>query len=177
MTMTAKRYTILAAAGALFASAASAQDMSAFRTGPIFEEFGAHAPVEGIDTFAPDTEFAIAFDVAGQADAGTRNRGFESAARFINMHASHAVDPANMRVAVVVHGKAVHDLRDDETSNGSHYMVTQLLDYGVRFIVCGQSAAAHGLAEADLIPGVELALSAMTAHAQLQQAGYTVNPF
>ena len=175
--MTAKRYTILAAAAALFASAASAQDMSAFRTGPIFEDFGPHAPVEGIDTFAPDTEFAIAFDVAGQADAGTRNRGFESAARFINMHASHAVDPANMRIAVVVHGKAVHDLLDDEAGNGSHYMVTQLLDYGVRFIVCGQSAAAHGVAKADLIPGVELALSAMTAHAQLQQAGYTVNPF
>lgn len=175
--MTAIRFTILAAAGALLASAASAQDMSAFRTGPIFEEFGAHAPVEGIDTFAPDTEFAIAFDVAGQADAGTRNRGFESAARFINMHASHAVDPANMRIAVVVHGKAVHDLLDDEAGNGSHYMVTQLLDYGVRFIVCGQSAAAHGVAEADFIPGVELALSAMTAHAQLQQAGYTVNPF
>ena len=175
--MTAIRFTILAAAGALLASAASAQDMSAYRTGPIFEEFGAHAPVEGIDTFAPDTEFAIAFDVAGQADAGTRNRGFESAARFINMHASHAVDPANMRIAVVVHGKAVHDLLDDEAGNGSHYMVTQLLDYGVRFIVCGQSAPAHGVAEADLIPGVELALSAMTAHAQLQQAGYTVNPF
>ncbi|HBC14224.1 MAG TPA: hypothetical protein DC026_00755, partial [Erythrobacter sp.] len=69
MTMTAKRYTILGTAAALFASAASAQDMSAFRTGPIFEDFGAHAPVEGIDTFAPDTEFAIAFDVAGQADA------------------------------------------------------------------------------------------------------------
>ncbi len=175
--MTAIRFTILAAAGALQATAASAQDMSAFRTGPIFEEFGAHAPVEGIGTFAPDTEFAIAFDVAEQADAGRRNRGFESAARFINMHASHAVDPVNMRVAVVVHGKAVHDLLDDEAGNGSHYMVTQLLDYGVRFIVCGQSAAAHGVAEADLIPGVELALSALSADAQLHQAASTVNPF
>ncbi|MEE8230253.1 MAG: DsrE family protein [Qipengyuania citrea] len=152
MTMTAKRYTILAAAAALFASAANAQDMSAFRTGPIFEEFGAHAPVEGIDTFAPDTEFAIAFDVAGQADAGTRNRGFESAARFINMHASYGAEPERIRIAVVVHGKAVHDLLDDEADNGSHSMVTQLLDYGVRFIVCGQSAAAHGVARADLTP-------------------------
>jgi intracellular sulfur oxidation DsrE/DsrF family protein len=176
MTMTAIRFTILAAAGALLASAAGAQDMSAFRTGPIFEEFGAHAPVEGVGTFAPDTEFAIAFDVADQAKAGTRNRGFESAARFINMHASHAVDPANMRIAVVVHGGAVKDLLDAE-ENGSRAMVTQLLDYGVRFIVCGQSAAVHGVAETDLIPGAELALSAMTAHAQLQQAGYTVNPF
>tara|TARA_Y100000588_G_scaffold170524_1_gene184375 strand:+ start:507 stop:614 length:108 start_codon:yes stop_codon:yes gene_type:complete len=28
-----------------------------------------------------------------------------------------------------------------------------------------------------LIPGVQMALSAMTAHAQLQQQGYTLNPF
>ena len=59
----------------------------------------------------------------------------------------------------------------------SRYMVEQLLDYGVRFIVCGQSAAAQGIAQDDMIPGVEMALSAMTAHALLQQRGYTVNPF
>jgi hypothetical protein len=29
----------------------------------------------------------------------------------------------------------------------------------------------------DLLPGVEMALSAMTAHALLQQQGYTFNPF
>ena len=168
----------LAFASLLLPGTAVAQevDLDAFRSGPIFEEFGDHAPVQGVENFVPDTEFAIAFDVAGQADAGTRNRGFESAARFINMHASHAVDPANMRIAVVVHGGAVKDLLDAE-DNHSRAMVTQLLDYGVRFIVCGQSAAAYGVAKGDLIPGVELALSAMTAHAQLQQAGYTVNPF
>ena len=68
------------------------------------------------------------------------------------------------------------DMLDDEAGNGSRAVVTQLLDYGVRFIVCGQSAAARR-GQGDLIPGVEIALSAMTAHAQLQQAGYTVNPF
>jgi intracellular sulfur oxidation DsrE/DsrF family protein len=47
----------------------------------------------------------------------------------------------------------------------------------VRFILCGQSAAANGVKKADLIEGVELHLSAMTAHALLQQDGYTVNPF
>ena len=158
-------------------AAAQEVDLDAFRSGPIFEEFGDHAPVEGVENFVPETEFAIAFDVAKRADPGTRNRGFESAARFINMHASYGAEPERIRIAVVVHGKAVHDLLDDEAGNGSHYMVTQLLDYGVRFIVCGQSAAAYGVGKADLIPGVELALSAMTAHAQLQQAGYTVNPF
>jgi hypothetical protein len=33
------------------------------------------------------------------------------------------------------------------------------------------------VAAEQLIPGVKMALSAMTAHAQLQQQGYTLNPF
>ena len=64
-----------------------------------------------------------------------------------------------------------------EGENGSAAMVRAMLDHGVRFIVCGQSAAGIGVANEDLVPGVEMALSAMTAHALLQQRGYTVNPF
>ena len=156
--------------------AAQTPDMSAFAPGPVFADFGPHAPVEGVEDFPADSEFRIAFDVSTQADEGTRNRGFESAARFINMHAAHRVDPANIDIAVVVHGKAVFDLTTRD-GNGSAVMVREMLDHGVRFIVCGQSAAAYGVTQADLIEGVELHLSAMTAHAQLQQRGYTVNPF
>ena len=163
-------------AGALMASAASAQDLPGFRYGPIFEDFGGHVPVEGIETFPIDTEFSVAFDVADKAAEGKANRGFDSAARFINMHASHGVEPERMRLAVVVHGGAVKDLLDSE-DNASRAMVVQLLDFGVSFIVCGQSAGAQGIAKGDLIEGVEMDLSAMTAHAKLQQAGYTVNPF
>lgn len=161
---------------ALMASPLAAQDMSAFATGPVFADFGPHAPVEGIGTAAAETEFAIAFDVSDAAEAGKRNRGFESAARFINMHVAHGVAEENIRLAVVVHGKAVNDLlaRGD---NASAAMVEALLDHGVRFIVCGQSAVAYGVTQDRLVPGVEMALSAMTAHALLQQAGYTVNPF
>ena len=171
---------------ALVAAPAAAQEASfeAFSTGPVFADFGPHAPVEGMLAISPDAEFAHSFDVAKPADEGTRNRGIESAARFINMHAAAGVDPDNIRVAVVVHGKAVHDLLAAEAlearempTNGSAAMVADMLSAGVRFIVCGQSAAAYGVTGEDLIPGVELALSAMTAHAQLQQRGYTVNPF
>ena len=85
----------LAFASLLLPRTAVAQevDLDAFRSGPIFEEFGDHAPVEGVENFVPETEFAIAFDVAKRADPGTRNRGFESAARFINMHASYGAEP------------------------------------------------------------------------------------
>ena len=47
----------------------------------------------------------------------------------------------------------------------------------VSTIVCGQSAACYGVKTDDLLPGVEMAVSAMTAHALLQQQGYTLNPF
>ncbi len=136
-----------------------------------------------------DTEFAHSFDVVEAADGDARNRGFESAARFVNMHAAAGVDPDNIRVAVVVHGGAVRDLLtnaaraeraltlDADGANPSGAMVQAMLDAGVRFIVCGQSMAGAGIAREELRDGVEVALSAMTAHALLQQRGYTVNPF
>lgn len=170
---------------------ATAQDMSAFKAGPVFKSFGPHAPIAGMREMPADTEFSIAFDVADAAADGARNRGFESAARFINMHVAAGVDPENIKIAVVVHGKASMDLMHDAAwaarqtaeeeseapDNPSSAMLRELLDHGVRFILCGQSASVYGIAKDDLVPGVEMNLSAMTAHAQLQQQGYTVNPF
>lgn len=164
---------------------AAAQDLSAFKTGPVFEDFGPHAPIEGMGEVPADAEFAVAFDVAKPAEDSARNRGFESAARFINMHVANGVAEENIRIAVVVHGRAALDLLTDEAwaekgkegANPSGAMIRMMLDQGVRFILCGQSGVAWGIEADELIPGVETALSAMTAHALLQQNGYTVNPF
>ena len=179
------RYAMTAALAALVASAASAQDMSAFETGPVFKDFGPHAPVEGVGKLSAGTAFKHSFDVSEAASEGKANRHIESAARFINMHAAAGVDPEDIQVVVVVHGGASLDLLKEPGweaqgkpgVNASHALVRDLLDHGVRVILCGQSAVAHGITQDDLVPGVEMALSAMTAHAVLQQAGYTVNPF
>ena len=176
----------LMSVAALLASAATAEPSGDFSTGPVFEDFGPHATIEGLEPFAADTEFAHSFDVAKAAEDGARNRGFESAARFINIHVAIGVAKENIRVAVVVHGGAVLDLLADEhlmaregeeNPNPSGDMVREMLAKGMRFIVCGQSATGQGVTADQLIPGVEMALSAMTAHALLQQQGYTVNPF
>lgn len=172
----------------LAAAPLAAQDREAFETGPVLTEFGPHAPVPGIGQFPGDAEFAVAFDVSAATDEGKPNRGFESAARFLNMHVAHGVKEENIRLAVVVHGKAGLELLTDAayaakpaaagaTENPSGKLVRALLDHDVRFILCGQSAAAYGIKPEDLIPGVEMSLSAMTAHALLQQRGFTVNPF
>ena len=183
-----KRLMIAVVGGPLFllalATPAAAQEAE-WGLGPVFADFGPHVAVEGVEPFAGHIELSHSFDVADRSE-DRRNRGFESAARFVNMHAANGVDPDNIRVAVVVHGGAVLDLLTDEAlgardgefdTNRSGDMVREMLAKGVRFIVCGQSAAGQGVAREDLIPGVEMSLSAMTAHALLQQQGYTVNPF
>jgi intracellular sulfur oxidation DsrE/DsrF family protein len=155
---------------------AAAQDMSTFETGPVLEEFGPHAPVPGVDQLPADAEFAVAFDVSEPATEGGANRGFMAAARFLNMHVANGVPEENIRLVVVVHGKASRELLGAD-DNPSRALVEALLAEDVRFVLCGQSAVAYGIAPEDLIPGVEMSLSAMTAHAVLQQRGYTVNPF
>ena len=150
-------------------------DFSSFTTGPVFKDYG---PVADIDVTLPiseDAEFRHSFDVSAQAEDGEPNRTLVSAARFINMHARAGVDSDKIKLAVIVHGKAVHDVSAETSSSAD--LVAVLVEHDVRIIFCGQSAAYYDVATDDLLPGVEMALSAMTAHALLQQQGYTLNPF
>jgi intracellular sulfur oxidation DsrE/DsrF family protein len=169
----------------LLAFPATAQDMSAFQTGPVFEDFGPHAPVESDFAIPEGMDLFVAFDTSTPAEEGKINRTLESAARFVNMHAAAGVEPARVRAAVVVHGRAAFDLLSDEAwaakgrdgTNPTAAAILEMVDNGVRVILCGQSAAALGITRDDLASGVEMALSAMTAHAVLGRQGYTVNPF
>lgn len=150
-------------------------DFSSFSTGPAIKEFG---PVAEVDISLPVPEDAVlkhTFDVSEQAGDGELNRMLVSAARFINMHARAGIVADRIELAVVVHGKAIYDVSGDAPNNAG--LVAALTEHGVRIIVCGQTAAYYGVAMDDLLPGVEMALSAMTAHALLQQQGYTLNPF
>ncbi|MCP5396304.1 MAG: DsrE family protein [Sphingomonadaceae bacterium] len=169
----------------MLASPVAAQDMSAFVTGPVIEDFGPHAPVDADMEIPEGTVFKVAFDTSKAAEDGARNRTLESASRFYNMTAAAGVPVEDIQIAVVVHGKAGFDLfsnaawaeKHDGADNPSQPLLRALLDKGVRVILCGQSAAALGMEKGQLEPGVELALSAMTAHALLRDEGYGVNPF
>ena len=150
-------------------------DMESFTTGPVFEDHGPVADVETTVTIPADVTLRHVFDVGTRAEEGQSNRTLVSAARFINMHARAGVDPERIEVAVVVHGKAIYDVSGE--APGSAGLVGALLDHGVKIYVCGQTAAYYDVTKDDLLPGVELALSAMTMHALLQQKGFTLNPF
>ncbi|WP_340587396.1 DsrE family protein [Erythrobacter alti] len=171
--------------GLLVATPLAAQDFSAFREGPVFTDFGAVVEVDFDQPLPADVHFRHSYDVAKAAGEDGTNRGIESAARFVNMMALHGVPRENVEVAVVVHGAASLDLlgreafaaRFDGRENLTAAALSEMMEQGITIYLCGQSAAAHGIDKADLVPGVQMAISAMTAHALLQQQGYTVNPF
>lgn len=171
------KFAYIAAALSLFSTAALAGPET-FTDGPVIEGYGKVAPGDALPQLDPDLHFKIAFDLV-EASGDTVSRRINSAARFLNMHARAGVKPENIELVFVVHGKATLDMTKagaDGSGNPNAELIGILLEHGVRFIVCGQSAVAQDVSQEDMLPGIEIEVSAMTAHALLQQDGYTLNP-
>lgn len=157
----------------------------AFHAGPLIPDYGPVATVDATMAIPSDMTLRLVFDNASGAGVGTPNAALISAARFLNMHAEAGIPVERIKVAIVLHGTAVHDVTAQEhygevyggAANASAPLVAQLLGYGARIIVCGQSAAYQDVETNELLDGVEMAVSAMTAHAVLQHQGYALNPF
>ena len=157
---------------------------AAFGPGPQIKGFGEVAKVVQTSPVTKNAQFKVAFDVGKPAEAGKVNRNFNSLARFINMHVAAGVKVENIQLALVVHGKASQDLLNDKArlakrlgENPSAPLLKALLDNNTQIFLCGQTAAYYDIRNGDLHPGVQMSLSAMTAHALLQQDGFTINPF
>lgn len=156
----------------------------AFGPGPQIKGFGEIAAVPGAVLPAAASEFKVAFDVGAVGEGEKPNRKFNSLARFINMHVAAGLKPSNIHLALVVHGKASQDLLSAKARlakqlpvNPNTQLLKALLENQTQIFLCGQTAAYYDITAADLQSGVQMSLSAMTAHAQLQQQGYTLNPF
>lgn len=175
--------TTITTAMVLLMSLSLQAGMEEFKDGPVIKGFGKHAlvPTQSVDK---NTILKVAFDVGEAAKLGDVNRRFNSLARFINMHVAAGVKKENITLALVVHGKASFDLLDNATfhkaykqDNPSKALIETLLANNVAVILCGQTAAAYEITKKQLVQGVEIELSAMTAHTILQNKGYTINPF
>jgi intracellular sulfur oxidation DsrE/DsrF family protein len=175
----------LSAPLAISAGCAPSPASAARHTGPVIQRFGRvyDVPDSGLATPVHE-DLKVRFDVSQAAKPGRLNTGFDTAARFLNMHVAAGVPRHRLRVALVVHGPAVADVLTPAASQAKHgrdnpnaELVSALAAAGVRVYVCGQTAAEAGLTRADVTPGATLALSAMTAHLVLAREGYALNPF
>ena len=156
------------------------------KAGPILSDFGKVHAVKNPDyKVQKDITFKAVIDVTGKPDShNTSNALIETAARFLNMHAQSGVPRSQLKVALVVHGGASKDVMSNtayqekyKKNNPNFELVKSLLEIDVPIIICGQSAAHNQIAKEDLISGVQLSLSAMTALVQLQNEGYQLIKF
>ena len=155
-----------------------------FMAGPVIKNYGKHAKVQQDLKLDTNATFNVAFDIGEQGGVGKVNGSIETLARFINMHVANGVALENINLALVVHGKAGFDLLKEplyeekfQQKNENKALLQDLMKNQVTIYLCGQSAAYHNISNEMIMPGVKMALSAMTAHVVLQNQGYTLNPF
>jgi len=155
-------------------------------SGPIIKDFGKVYKIEHADIELDTTKtYKVVFDIMDTPEGHeTRNAKIETAARFLNMHAQNGVPKEQLKVKVIVHNKASKDLSNNDSykkkygfENPNQELIKALLAADVEFIFCGQSSVSRGFPKSDLIPGVQLSLSAMTALIAAQEAGYQLIKF
>lgn len=155
--------------------------------GPRIVSAGPTFAVENPTFEAPaDHVFRAVFEIdQGDADGTQMNPQLVTIARFLNLHARHGVPDDRVHAAAVVHGSGWTALMSDEAygarfdgrTNPTRALVEELVANGVQIVLCGQTAGARGVMVDDLLPGVQMGLSAMTALNVFQARGYQFNPW
>lgn len=181
------RFPLRAATGALAVFALSAAPVFGQQrptTGPVITSGGPVYDVPDADFPTPmDTPMKAVFELReGASDPTRTNQSLGTMARYLNMHARAGVPRENVRVAGVVHGSASLALLKDEfyreandgAENPNKELIAEILASGGQLVLCGQTAGSRGITKDQLLPGVQLGLSAMTALTVFQQQGYQI---
>ena len=155
-------------------------------SGPIIANYGKVWNITQPDFKTDVTKtYKAVFDIMSTPEDPSRlNGNIETAARFLNMHAQSGVPLEQLKVALVIHNKASKDLAHSRAyklkygvNNPNEKLLEYLMQAGAKVIFCGQSSASRGFPKEDLVDGVQISLSAMTALIQLQDDNYRLIKF
>lgn len=167
-------------------TAARAQrDPTLTPSGPVIQSAGQTVKVDNATFRFPEGHVFKAVYEINTADTTGINQQLNTIARFINLHARHGIPKDRIFAAAVVHGTGWWSLLSDSAygarfggkTNPSKRLVEELLANNVQLVMCGQTAGFRGLKREELLPGVQLGISAMTALHVFQSQGYTFNPW
>lgn len=121
----------------------------------------------------------------GGGDTVKVNEQLVTMARFFNIHARNSVAENRLKAAAVFHGSGWTALLSDSAfaarfggkPNPSRKLVEELLQHGAQLVLCGQTAGARNVRRDELVAGVKVSVSAMTAMLALQNDGYRFIPW
>ena len=153
---------------------------------PVINGYGtiADAPMADLKP-DPSLTYNIVVDLAtSDEDKTAVSFSVNQLARLLNLHVMGGVPKENLNVVVAVHGGAIWTIMNDElyrekfgVANPHTPLYKELLDNGVRVVVCSQSMFKRKIAKDQLIPGLEVATSALTTLTQYQLMGYALLRF
>jgi len=155
------------------------------QSGPLISNGGPSALVPDANFPIPDGHvFKVMWEFNVQGDSSQVNAQVGTMARFYNLHVRNGVPKERLFGAAIVHGTAWMAMLTDEAyqrrygrPNPSKALVQELIANGARFAVCGQTAAFRGVRADELLPGVQMAISAMTALNVFYAEGYRLQPW
>lgn len=157
---------------------AAVDDIPAF-VFPAVKEFGGVVPIPQAAE-PPRKEMKIVFDITAESEPDKVNKGLESVARYLNLHADAGHKASDRKLALVMHGPATKVALGDTAyktitqaeRNPNLSLIRELKSHGVEVFVCGQSLARNKFASTSVASDVTIAVSAMTVNANKQQDGY-----
>ncbi|MBK6489417.1 MAG: DsrE family protein [Gemmatimonadetes bacterium] len=155
------------------------------RSGPVIQSAGPTVKVDDPTFMIPaGHDFKSVFEI-NVGDTATVNQQLVTVARFLNVHVRHGIPKDRVHAAAVIHGSGWMAILSDSAygarfagkANPSRPLVEELLANGVQLVLCGQTAGMRGVDRRELLPGVKLGISAMTALNVFQAQGYQFNPW
>ena len=163
----------------------NAQHIEAIK-GPIINDYGASFQIENADLqFDKEKEYKVIFDVyTDNSKEGAVNPLISTVARYLNMHAQEGIKLENMKVALILHGRATKSVLSNKafkeiykTDNPNAKLLSALNKANVEIYVCGQSYLFNKYDLKDVSDNVKVSLSALTALIEFQSNGYQIINF
>jgi len=179
--------SLMAAIGCFPASSAAQRPAVAgmTRSGPVIESAGPSVKVDNPTFAIPEGHvFKAVFEI-NRGDTTLVSEQLTTIARYFNIHVRHGIPKERLLAAAVIHGSGWMALLSDAAfgarfggkPNPSRPLVEELLANGVQLVFCGQTAGMRGVKSEELLPGVKLGVSAMSALNVFQAQGYQFNPW
>lgn len=169
----------------LILAAAFAPPLAAQQGEELLRKLGSFTPIPTPEFASPATlEYKVAWDITQAAEKpGDMVPGYGTPANFLMMTDASGVPRKNVHLAVIVHGTATRSLLQNDAYRGQtgvdnpNIAVLQALhDAGVKIIVCGQALINRKVPREQLLPFVEVSISATLARATLHAQGYATMP-
>ena len=129
----------------------------------------------------PRSGSKIVVDVIKGGDPDKLNPAIEKLARFVNIYQGAGAEPADVEIAVVLHGDTTLAVLNSESyaarfqteGNPNLDCLNKLHNAGVRIFVCGQSLIGKDGHPDEVAPSAEVAVSALTSLVNLQSDGFS----